>query len=68
VLTNKDRGSGPFVSSQHEEVPHWLAVLEWWWRCRIAAWFYRCVKTCSDKCTQGQTDLTNRRRPIASTG
>ena len=41
MLTNKDRGAGPFVSSQHEEVPYWLAVLEWWWRCRIAAWFYR---------------------------
>ena len=42
VLTNMERGPGAFVSSQHDEVPHWLAVLEWWWRCFAASWFYRC--------------------------
>ena len=41
VLTNMERGPGPFVSSQHNEVPHWVAILEWWWRCFAAAWFYR---------------------------
>lgn len=41
VIQNMDQCSGAFVSSVHREVPHWLAVLEWWWKCRLAAWMYK---------------------------
>lgn len=45
VLRNSERGPGPFVSSTapRAELPRWAATLQWWWRCRLSKWVFRCA-------------------------
>lgn len=45
VLRNSERGPGPFVSSTapRAELPPWAATLQWWWRCRLSKWVFRCA-------------------------
>lgn len=45
VLRNTERGPGPFVSSTaaRAELPPWASTLQWWWRCRLSKWVFRCA-------------------------
>ena len=43
VLSNRLARGQPFVSSSRaHQLPAALGHLEWWWRCVLRGWAYRC--------------------------
>lgn len=44
VLANRLHRGQPFHSSTRQRpLPAWLQHAEWWWRCVLRGWVYRCV-------------------------
>jgi len=42
ILANQGRWGRPFASTTHAELPAALAHAEWWWKCVLRAWAFRC--------------------------
>jgi len=42
ILANQGRWGRPFASTTHAGLPAALAHAEWWWKCVLRAWAFRC--------------------------